>query len=435
MERPQGWPTLGPESLPVNPQPDQRSKLMTTDSKKSLSPNAASDPVKTEIAAILDSGLADFSLRDLLGALLSSVGEAERKLYLSKQLRDKANGFYPRSLLLGSLPVEVDVPRTRTGNFRPASLPSRYQRGYTDESQALLLALLASSRSINAARDALRKMGLSSSEQDLDAVAAGLIEELELRNSRPVDPDLLALFFDGKFIEIKDGDRLRTACIYLVVGLGRDGKKRVLACIPKFNRENLEDWKAVLRGLLERGLRRVMIVVHDDFSGLLPITKSLFPQADVQLCVVHMQRNAKNHLAKTDAAEFQQRWRSLKATWDQHVGITQFEELCQRFENNYPTFIAELRKKRDHYLAFLKYPDAIRRSLSTTNTVEAVNGQLEIIRRNSGGYFQSEDTLKLKLGMTITSLENGRWCKITGRIEETLHQLNAMFEGRFESEH
>src|SRR5262245_45200460 len=99
-----------------------------------------------------------------------------------------------------------------------------------------------------------------------------------------------------------------------------------------------------------------------------------------------------------------------------------------------PTFIAELRKKRDHYLAFLKYPDAIRRSLSTTNTVEAVNGQLVIIRRKSGGYFQSEDTLKLKIGMTITSLENGRWSKITGRVEESLHQLNAMFEARFERE-
>src|SRR5207249_9689987 len=102
---------------------------------------------------------------------------------------------------------------------------------------------------------------------------------------------------------------------------------------------------------------------------------------------------------------FQQRWRALKSTWDQQVGITQFEELCQRFEKGYPTFIAELRKKRDHYLAFLKYPDAVRRSLSTTNIVEAVNGQLERIRRNSGGYFQSDDTLKLKLGMTITSLE------------------------------
>lgn len=113
---------------------------------------------------------------------------------------------------------------------------------------------------------------------------------------------------------------------------------------------------------------------------------------------------------------------------------TLFEELCQRFENDYPTFIAELRKKRDHYLAYLNYPDAIRRSLSTTNTVEAVNGQLERLRRNSGGYFQSDDTLKMKLGLTITSLENGRWSKVTGRVQEVLHQLNAIFESRFERE-
>ena len=332
------------------------------------------------------------------------------------------------------MPVEVEVPRTRTGHFRAVSLPARYQRGYSEETQSLLIGLLNSSRSINAARDALRKMGLSSSEQDLENVAASFIEELELRNSRPVDPDLLALFFDGKYVEIKDGDRLKPACIYVVVGLGKDGKKRVLACVFKIGRENLEDWKTVLRSLIERGLRRVLIVVHDDFSGLLPITKSLFSRADVQLCVVHMQRHAKNHLSKTDSAEFQQRWRAVKSTWDEQVGFTLFDELCQRFDKPYPTFIAELRKKRDHYLGFLKYPDAIRRSLSTTNTVEAVNGQLEILRRNAGGYFQSDDTLKLKLGITITSLENGRWNKVAGRVEECLHQMNAMFQTRFEAE-
>jgi hypothetical protein len=59
---------------------------------------------------------------------------------------------------------------------------------------------------------------------------------------------------------------------------------------------------------------------------------------------------------------------------------------------------------------------------------------LEIIRRNSGGYFQSEDTLKLKPGITITSLENRRWSKVTGRVEECLHQLNAMFQLRFETD-
>jgi transposase-like protein len=152
-------------------------------------------------------------------------------------------------------------------------------------------------------------MGLSSSEQDLDRVAVGLIEELDLRNSRPIHPDMLALFLDGKYIELRDGDKLRTACIYIVVGLGCDGKKQILACMARPGRENLEDWKLIQRGLIERGLRRVMIVIHDDFSGLLPITESLFPHADVQLCVVHMQRNATTHLSKADAVEFQQRWR------------------------------------------------------------------------------------------------------------------------------
>jgi len=179
-------------------------------------------------------------------------------------------------------------------------------------------------------------MGLTRSEQDLERVAVGLIEELELRNSRPIHPDMLALFLDGKYIELREGDKLRSACIYIVVGLGSDGKKQVLACIARPGRENLEDWKFILRGLIERGLRRVLIVIHDDFSGLLPITASLFPNADVQLCVVHMQRNATTHLSKQDAMEFQQRWRAIKTCWDLEVANHQFEELCDRFSKANP---------------------------------------------------------------------------------------------------
>ena len=94
--------------------------------------------------------------------------------------------------------------------------------------------------------------------------------------------------------------------------------------------------------------------------------------------------------------------------------------------------MAELRKKREHYLAFLKYPEYMRKSFSTTNIVEAVNGQLEIMRRNSGGYFHSEDTLKLKLGLAVSSLENGRWRTVARTIAAALAQLNAMFQSRFE---
>lgn len=405
---------------------------MATDPNSSVSPTSPSEPLPAEIRQVLASGLGDFSLRELLSWLLSSVGVAEREAYLERIRQDKPNGFYDRSLQLGTIPLEVRVPRTRTGDFRPASLPAAYQRGYSEEIQALLFGLLASSRSLNSAKDALQKMGLSSSQQDLDRVAAGLIEELELRNSRPLDCDLLALFLDGKYVEFRDGDRLRPACIYVVVGLRRDGRKQVLTCLARPGRENLEDWKAVLRSLLERGLRRVLIVVHDDFSGLLPITQGLFPNAEVQLCAVHMQRNAKTHLSKADALEFQQRWRAIKSSWNLDVAQQQFEELCDRFAKTYSSFIAELRKKRPHYLAFLSYPESIRRSFSTTNQVEAINNQLEIMRRNSGGYFQSEETLKLKLGLAISSLEEGRWRSPGRSVCAVLHQLNAIFQSRFE---
>jgi putative transposase len=405
---------------------------MATDPKKSLTPSVISSTAKTDIDRLLQTGLADFSLRELLGMLISSAGAAERNIYLQDTPTDKPNGFYDRSLQVGSIPVDIRVPRTRHGDFRPVSLPAPYRRGYSEEVQTLLVGLLGSSRSINSAKDALQKMGLARSEQDLERVAVSLIEELELRNSRPIHPDMLALFVDGKYIELRDGDKLRSACIYIVVGLGCDGKKQILACIARPGRENLEDWKLVLRGLIERGLRRVMIAIQDDFSGLLPITASLFPGADVQLCVVHMQRNAKTHLSKADSLEFQQRWRAIKTCWDLELANHQFEELCERFAKTNPTWINELRRKREHYLAFLMYPEYMRKSFSTTNVVEAINGQLEIMRRNSGGYFHSEDTLKFKLGLAVSSLENGKWRSANHRIHSVLPQLNAMFQARFE---
>src|SRR5438093_1866433 len=104
----------------------------------------------------------------------------------------------------------------------------------------------------------------------------------------------------------------------------------------------------------------------------MPVFESLFPHADVQLCTVHMQRNAKAHLSKPDSMEFQNRWRAIKATWDVEVGNRQFEELCDLFASKYPTWITELRKKRLHYLAFLKYPARIRPSFSSTKLVEAI---------------------------------------------------------------
>jgi transposase-like protein len=172
-----------------------------------------SESLDNEIDRLLSAGLENFSVRELLGMMLSAAGQAERSAYLAEATGDKGNGSYDRSLNVGSIPVDIRVPRTRSGQFRPQSLPPAYERGYSDEVQSLLFGVLCSARSVNAAKTALRKMGVNASPDELDTVASGFIEELELVNSRPIDPDMLAIFFDGKYVEIKEDERLRPACI------------------------------------------------------------------------------------------------------------------------------------------------------------------------------------------------------------------------------
>jgi putative transposase len=395
---------------------------------------AVSEGLQEQIEQAVAGGLGELTVRDLLGFLLSTLGEAERRAFLQAVDGDKGNGTYPRSVKLGSIPVEMEVPRTRRGGFRPTFLPEPYQRAYPEEMANLMLGLLAAGRSANAVKAALRRVGVGASAHHLEAVSQGLIQEFDLRNTRPIDPDQIAIFFDGKYVEIRDGERLRPACIYTVAGLDCQGKKHILSCMLRLGRETAEDWKAVLRSLIERGLRRVLIVVHDDLPGLLPISSSLFPSADVQLCIVHMQRNVSNHLSKTDSAEFQCRLRTIKNAWDPNLAAAQFDDLCTRFAKAYPTFVHELRKKRTHYLAFLKYPESLRRSFSTTNVAEAINGEIERIRRNTGGYFHSDHDLKLKLSLAASYLENGTWHRVPNNVSPCLPQLNAIFHARYEQE-
>jgi len=291
-------------------------------SRKNTDPDATpllSAQAQDEIARAVRGGLGDLSLRQLLGATVNALTAAERTAYLEQAPQDGGNGFYQRGLNLGSIPLSVSVPRVRGGPFRPSVLPAPYQRGYTDEDQALFVGLLAASRSVGAAKSALKKMGLSSCQADLESVAADFVDIITLKNTAPIDPDQIALFIDGKYVEIRDDDRIRPACIYVIVGLDRQGKKHVLSCQVHLGRESLDNWKKVLRSLLERGLRRVLIIVQDDFPGLLKLSSGLFPQSDIQICIVHMQRNAKSHLQNADIAEFMAHIRTIKACWDGRI--------------------------------------------------------------------------------------------------------------------
>jgi transposase-like protein len=171
---------------------------MPTDPHPRGTSHASADPLPPEVEQALAAGLDHFRLRELLSLVLTPLAPAERQAYLANAPTDQGKGSYARALKMGSIPLQVEVPRTRSAAFRPRLLPPPYPRDDPQETQTLLLRRLASCRSLNAAKTARRQMGLAASEDEMETVARPFIEELELHHTRPLDPDRLALFLAAK---------------------------------------------------------------------------------------------------------------------------------------------------------------------------------------------------------------------------------------------
>ncbi len=372
------------------------------------------------------------TVSQFLGQALNILFESERNNFLRQSPTEKGNGGYERQLNVGSMPLDVVVPRVRSGAFRPSLLPPKYVRGFSDEMQSMLTGLLASSRSLAAAKTALSRMGLPHSGKDLEAVAKEFVDIAKLKNSAALPADLIAIYADVKLVDVRDDDKVFTSSLYTIVGVMMDGSKRILLCRCVAERENLDGWRAAFKNLLERGVRRVLLVIHDDFSGLAKLSKSLFPQADIQLCAVHMLRNARTHLGADLGREFKDRFNALRNSTSLEKAKPQFEALLSDFSKRAPAFIEHLRANPDAYLQCVKYPRRIRASFATSNAVEAVNGQLERLRRNSGGYFQSQDSLTMKLGITFDILETTSWKRPSANMATSLAELRLLHSARFE---
>ena len=374
----------------------------------------------------------DLSMREILSQILNLVALVERKLYLENHPEDKGNGFFKRKLSTGSLTFDIAVPRTRSGTFRPFFLPEKWQRHTKEDFVALVYSLLLSSRSVEAAKRGLKEMDLPVSEAYIDEIVSQIKEYFDVMNTSSLDPDLFALILDAKVVKVKVERSVSSYTVYSSVGISLEGKKQILGILVTDGNESLNGWRSYLKNLLDRGLRRVLIVVHDDFQGLSNLVTSLFPKADDQICTVHMLRNLKYRLPPKAYKAFKEYFQTIKNAYSYDLGSLLFDEACEFVAEYDKNTAKRLQDKKESYLAFLKYPIEVRSSISSTNAAEAFNRRIEDAEQLSGGYFHSVEDLKLKLGIVLKELHSNRWKKPYAKIASVSHILKAEFIKRFE---
>ncbi|MEW5692210.1 MAG: transposase [Candidatus Hydrogenedentota bacterium] len=123
--------------------------------------------------------------------------------------------------------------------------------------------------------------------------------------------------------------------------------------------------------------------------------KMLFPQSLHQLCIVHLKRNLYRNLSKEDYIVFKQELEMIFLLTNYTEAVDKFQSLCDRFSTKYPSFMDSLKKDVLLYFQFIRLPIDTRKHLKTTNLVEGINNLIQKLQNDCGGYFRSQNHLKV----------------------------------------
>ena len=371
-------------------------------------------------------------LKTINDVLLNAIMKKERDIFVRKDPENKGNGFYQRSLMSALGRIDLEIPRDRLNEFRPFLLPEKWQRGeqsYDD----LIKSLIIHSYSPNKIRSILKSLGLSYCSDEIDEIKEEIYQRSQDLKNKQLPAETFCIYIDAYHTSIKDPDskKVTDAVIHCVIGVNKDGQKSIFGYYEFFGSENKEHWLIVLNDLIHRGMIKPALIISDDFPGLKEAVAILFDKTDHQLCFIHMQRNVRKNMSKSDAKEFNDTLKTLKTFKDFDKAVNDFEKLALKFKKKYPHFIDLLIQKKNLYFAFLKYPEGLRKHIYTTNTVESFNSRLEVMRINLGGYFQSTKTLNLAVQVLVDKLQSNIWKKKILAFRAHEYEIYQLFRTRF----
>lgn len=381
-------------------------------------------------------GISSNGLASLVENIIHEIMNKEKSEFLDNSENDKSNGSYNRSLNTSVGKLNLQVPRVRSGEFRSSLLPEKYQR-YDESFEELIFSFLINGDSKAEIVHKMKYRGISFSEKAYDEIFNFIKEQMEDFKSKELDSEYNFVYIDAYHCMIKDtkDKQVKKGVIYTVLGVDKSANKSIVGFYPFFGHENKSTWMEVFQNLINRGLKRVLMFISDDFSGMSEAINTLFPFSDIQKCVVHLDRNLYKNMKKEDAKKVTKSLYQIRTTCDTYeAALALYEtDVIEKFKKQYPTFIKHLEKRKTEHLCFMKYPEATRKHIYTTNPVESIHSSFEKMRIKKGGFFQSMDILNVAIFIVSDKL-NLTWKKPIPMIKSKVYELNQMFNLKFYEE-
>jgi putative transposase len=320
---------------------------------------------------------------------------------------DNRNGYTPKTVQTEVGPVDLAVPRDRDSSFEPRLVPKGVRRlaGGLDE---MIISLYAGGMTVRDIGFHLeRTLGVELSHDTISRITDGILEEVKAWQSRPLDPIYPILYIDALVVKVRDGAHVVNKAAHIVVGVDTDGVKHVLGIWVQSG-EGAKFWLGVLTELRNRGVRDVLIACCDGLEGLPEAIETVWRQAVVQTCVVHLIRATMRFVADADRKAVTRMLKEVYTAANEDAALMALTAFADsQLGKRYPGAVAVWERTWERFTPFLAFPPELRRIIYTTNAVESLNYQLRKIIKNRG-HFPNDDAVVKLLWLAIRDIEDKR---------------------------
>jgi len=372
----------------------------------------------------------DGVLTPLIKKLTEAALEAELDSHLAEDVvPNRKNGKTKKTVKSTAGPFDLETPRDRAGNFEP-QLIKKHQTSVNDEIEAKILSMYGLGMSYRDIATQVEDLyGIKVSTATLSAITDKIITEVREWQQRPLERLYPFVWLDAIHYKVKDNGRYKSKAVYTVLAVNLEGKKEILGLYLSES-EGANFWLSVLTDLNNRGVEDILIASVDGLTGFPDAIAAIYPNTEVQLCIVHQVRNSLKYVASKNQKEFMVDLKRVYRATSKDAAEQALDELEARWGDLYPIVIRSWRTKWDNLSAYFKYPQDIRRVIYTTNSIEAVHRQFRKLTKTKGG-FPNEDSL-LKLLYLGVQNASKKWTMPIQGWNIALSQLAIFFEGRLD---
>ncbi|HFI9759618.1 TPA: IS256 family transposase [Vibrio parahaemolyticus] len=369
-----------------------------------------------------------------LTPLIKQITEAALKAELEQHLEEEAepnrkNGSSKKTVKSSVGAFELETPRDRAGSFEP-KLVKKNQTKLTDEIDRKILSMFALGLSYRDIRTHVADMyGIDVSEATITSVTDRLIPELEEWQQRPLEALYPFVWLDAIHYKIKEDGRYVSKAIYTILGLNIEGKKELLGLYLSES-EGANYWLSVLTDLHNRGVKDILIACVDGLTGFPEAIASIYPETEVQQCIIHQIRNSMKYVASKHQKEFMADLKPVYRAVSKQAAETELDRLEAKWGQQYPIVLRSWRNKWVNLSVYFKYPEYVRKAIYTTNAIEAVHRQFRKLTKTKGGFPNENSLLKLLYAGILNASK--KWTMPIQNWNMTLSQLAIHFEGRLD---